>query len=133
MTHPLESAKRRRTALATGLNPRNGLDYVVTISGHIQAIGRPDPIRVRAKYVPDELIIAPSIFQNYLKTMAAQEWQSLEELAATLAGDVDSELLPRWIRIRLSTTDQDQEHSVDIEQTKPGWDNRMLLARLRYD
>ena len=133
MTHPLESAKRRRTALTTGPNPRNGLDYVVTVSGDIQANGWPDPIRVSAKYVPDELIIAPATVQKYLETMAKLEWRSLEELAAALAGDVDSELLPRWVRIRLSTSDRGQEHSVDIEQTKPGWDNRMLLARLRFD
>lgn len=133
MTHPLEIAKRRRAALTTRENPRNGLDYVVTISGRVVASGWSDPIQITTKYVPDELILSPPIFHDYLETMAGLEWQSLEELGATLAGDVDSELLPRWVRVRLAATEQGQEHGVDIEQTKPGWDNRMLLARLRLD
>ena len=133
MTHPLESAKQRRTSLTTAANPRTGLDYVVTISGCVGINSWTEPIRVTVRYVPDELILKPDVLQGYLKHTASLEWTTLEELCATMAGDLDAELLPRWIRLRLCALDAEQEHRVDIEQTKPGWDNRMLLARLRLD
>lgn len=133
MTHPLETAKLRRTSLTTTANPRTGLDYVVTISGCVTSKGWTEPIRVTVRYVPDDLILGPDVLRSYLKQTASLERTTLEDLCATMAGDLDAELLPRWIRLSLTTLDAGQEHRIDIEQTKPGWDNRMLLARLKLE
>ena len=133
MMHPLETIKQRRAALTATANPRTGLDYVVTLSGRFGAKSWSEPITAGLRYVPDDLVIAPAALQTYLDLLESTEWETLEELAASVAGDIDAELLPRWMRVRLHTQVSNDEHRVDIEQTKPGWDNRMLLARLRID
>jgi len=133
MTHPLESAKQRRSALTQTASPRTGLDYVVTLGGRFETAPWSAPIAVELRYVPDDLVLAPASLQAYLALLGSSEWETLEQLGASVAGDIDAELLPRWLRVRLCTQVTDNEHRVDIEQTKPGWDNRMLLARLRID
>ncbi len=133
MTHPMETAKRRRSALTPTTSPRTGLDYVVTLSGRFDAAPWSEPITLGLRYVPDDLVLAPAPLQAYLAVLGASKWETLEQLGASMAGDIDAELLPRWMRVRLTTRVMDQEHRVDFEQTKPGWDNRMLLARLKID
>lgn len=133
MTHPLETAKRRRVALTPTASPRTGLDYVVTLSGRLDVPSWSAPIAVTLRYVPDDLVIPPSSFQAYLAIVGSLEWETLEQLSANVAGDIDAELLPRWMRVQLATRVGENDHRVDFEQTKPGWDNRMLLARLKID
>jgi hypothetical protein len=87
----MDVVKQRRTTLTPTASPRTGLDYLVSLGGRLEAPPWPEPIAVALRYVPDDLVLAPS---------------------ARVA---------------------DNEHQVDFEQTKPGWDNRMLLARMRID
>ncbi len=133
MTHPLEAAQQRRTALTPTTSPRTGLDYVATLGGRLEAKPWPAPISVGLRYVPDDFVLSPESLQSYLAVLGSSEWDTLEQLGASMTGDIDAELLPRWMRVRLCVRVLDSEHRVDFEQTKPGWDNRMLLARLKLD
>ncbi len=133
MTHPMEAAKQRRTALTPTTSPRTGLDYLVSLGGRLDVSPWPESITVALRYVPDDLVLAPVSLHAYLTTVGSSEWETLEQIGAAMAGDIDAELLPRWMRLRLSARTADNEHRVDFEQTKPGWDNRMLLARMKID
>jgi 7-cyano-7-deazaguanine reductase len=129
----MDVVKQRRTTLTPTASPRTGLDYLVSLGGRLEAPPWPEPIAVALRYVPDDLVLAPASLRAYLTELGASEWETLEQLGAAMAGDIDAELLPRWMRVRLSARVADNEHQVDFEQTKPGWDNRMLLARMRID
>jgi len=132
--HPMETTKQRRTALQPTVSPRTGLDYVVTLGGAFESAPWSEPIDVGLRYVPDDLVLSPASLQTYLASLGrSPKWETLEEMGASMLGDIDAELLPRWLRVRVSTRITDTEHRVAFEQTKPGWDNRMLLARLKID
>jgi len=131
--HPLEIAKARRRALAGRPNPRLGLDYLAEIETAMAAGGDGGRVGVRVRYVPDDYLLAPDCLRRYLADLEAAGAAGLEELGALLIGDIDSEILPRWIQVRLSAQGEDGAHAVVLEQRKPGWSNAMLLARLRID
>jgi len=133
MSHPLESAKSRRKTLATTTSPRTGLDFLVTHRGQVEVPPWSEPVTVDLRYVPDDLVMTADSLRAYLHSLGSGDWQSLEHLGAAMSGDIDAEILPRWLRVRLCTQIAAQEHCVLFEQTKPGWDNRMLLARMKID
>jgi hypothetical protein len=85
-----------------------------------------------AEYVPDRTIIEPAAFGRYLESLSAVEWDSLEELATTVLGDFNNELVARWVRV-LATAPEEAypgvgAHEVTIEDRQPEWDNPALLS-----
>ena len=132
MSHPLDAARIRRQRLVTEANPRPGLDYLVALTGSTTSAGLAAPIAVRLRYVPDRHIITPDALAEYLGALAGEPWSGLEALGATVVDDIDSEVLPRWVQVRLDTAGPETRR-VTFEQRKPDWENRLLLVRIGLD
>jgi hypothetical protein len=47
-----------------------------------------------------------------------------------MLGDLDSELLPRWLQVRVGAG---AEYRVTLEQKQPDWENRVMMVRIPID
>ncbi len=123
----------RRSLIATGSNPDPLLDYVVSLEGSIAGAGNTAPIAINLRYIPDKVIVEPASFSRYLEALASIDWPSLEELAVTLLGDVNNEVVARWVHVSLSTPASQglDTHMVMLEDRQPKWDNPQILSRLK--
>ena len=131
MASDQDATRDRRRRLTVAPNPRSGLDYVVTLGGTLAVEGMPGPVTVRVRYVPDRDTIAAPVFTDYLSALADAPWSDLETLGAAVLGDLNSELVPRWMQVVLLSSRTDGgEYSVLLEDRQPKWDNQRLLARL---
>lgn len=86
------------------------------------------------QYVPDRLILKAGFLSDYFEELAAEEWDSIERLTTTILDDLQNELVPRWVRVEVSTNLPDD--STVVRQTttaddgQPGWQNDAVLSRL---
>ncbi len=125
---------RRRDRLVGARNPGRRHDYVVTLTGRL-AVARA-PLRVVLRYVPDRMVLPAGAFAAYIEELGADDWTSIEALAVAMVEDLNSELIPRWLRVSLiaegNGADRDGAagYRVDVEDRQPNWDNSSLLARL---
>ncbi len=131
MNDPFEFAKQRRARVPVEVNPRTGLDYIVTQEGHLGMAGFDAAIEVRLRYIPDRDIVARAVFADYLLALAEYDWSSLEDLGQTMLSDLNSELVPRWVQLILTARPGGELHNVVLEDRQPKWDNPKLLARLQ--
>lgn len=130
LEHPLEQARTRRQGLGVTDNPRQGLDYLVSLEATMPA--GPDDLStvISLRYVPDRYLLPNDIFSRYLANLDGKAWDSIEAMGADMLGDLDSELLPRWLQVRISSG---AEHRVSLEQRQPNWENRLMLYRIPID
>ena len=77
MSDPFEFAKQRRARLPVEVNPRTGLDYIVTQEGRLKLAGFDAAVEVRLRYIPDRHIVARAVFADYLLALAEYGWSSL--------------------------------------------------------
>ncbi len=126
---------RRRDRLVGARNPGRRHDYVVTLTGRLAVAGA--PLRVVLRYVPDRMVLPTDAFAAYIEELGAGDWTSVEALAVAMVEDLNSELIPRWLRVSLiaegTGADRDDGaagYRVDVEDRQPNWDNPSLLARL---
>ena len=128
----------RRTALAVLDNPSPELDYVVTLNAVAMLQGLPDSVRLRIRYVPDQLILDPGSLDRYIEALRNQSWSSLEETGAAILTDLGNELVARWTEVMLETrrtgTNQgtlaENHHVLLLTDHQPDWNNPALLKRL---
>lgn len=128
------AATRRRGHLTLAPNPNQRHDYVVTLSGALHLPALAPTLSATLHYVPDRNVLAAGAFAAYLDALTAFSWATLEELAATTLDDLNNELIPRWVHIRL-IADGDasgHRHCVDLEDRQPNWENLAMLARLDH-
>ena len=119
-------AARRRAALAVQANPARHVDYLICLEGKVEtALGS---IAVELSYVPDPVILAPDVFVAYLDALTQEPWNSLEEMGAAALADIESEALPRYLRLALRSGKAG--HDALFEGRQPNWKNDGLLARL---
>ena len=127
----------RRKLLATRPNPDGTLDYLATLEGEIAPLkGCPGTAaRIGLVYVPDKGILAPASFGRYLEALAEVSWDSLEGVAVTVLGDINNEVVARWVRVAVSAgpvlLPGLNAHTVMAEDRQPNWDNPDLLSRLK--
>lgn len=115
----------RRRAILTAPNPGERHDYVVRFRG--TAAGRDGaPVRIEILYIPDRMILAEGALDAYLGLLAAAP---PEALAIAVLEDINSELVPRWLRVTIGAEDGDG-HAVMAEDCQPGWHNDALVSRL---
>lgn len=109
-------------------NPNRVHDYIVDIKARI---GKEKKITLR--YVPDENIIQPEKFCEYVNIFTGEE--NLEKIAGAIIEDLNNEFLPRWIRVTVSEKSEKKEQSfsqrVIIEDRQPGWQNSELMEKLK--
>jgi len=138
MTHPLDDARFRRAPLATRAIPGTGLETVVTLQDEMTlaagagGAASDGGIAVTVRYIPDHQALPPAGLRAYLDLLASREWDGLEALVAVMVGDLDSEILPYWVQVRLERRTAPL-YRVVAERRRPDWDNRLLLARLLID
>jgi hypothetical protein len=112
----------RRAPLISIANAGSRLDYLVTLSAEIGAA------RVRLRYVPDRLVLAPGALTTYAAGFGDIR-MSPERLAMTVIDDVSNEVVPRWIEVTIETSGA-EHHMVVVADGQPNWSNPALLARL---
>lgn len=126
-----DPVRERRRMLLTSPNPRPGLNYLglhrQTLPGDALPAGMPAPATIAFRFVPDRLILDAEALRRYGTELAAQEWTSPEALAAAIFDDLNNELVPRWLNLRLDAGDS---HRVVLEDRQPGWETPHLLDRL---
>jgi len=115
---PADSREQRRALLLTDASPAAGIDYLV----RLEAAGA--GVRVTVDYVPDKLVLRPAALGAY---MAALRADGLEALAVTVLDDLNNEVVPRFVRLRLAGADG---HMALLADRQPNWDNPALLAQL---
>ena len=128
------SARKRRELLATAPNPGERHDYMVVLEGSFTLEGSDQRVNAALRYVADRRVLPLDAFGAYLESLNGGAWPSLEAVALVMLGDVNNELIPRWVQIRLvagtgDLGDLGKRHSVIIEDRQPGWDDPTLLAR----
>lgn len=132
MADPFEATRARRGHLVAADNPRPGIDCVIMLSETFASSSLPGPVAVTVRYVPDRHILPPAALGAYLAALCAPDWDGLEALGAEMIGDLDSELLPRWVQVRLELAGATSQRVV-FEQRKPDWQDRLLLSRISLD
>lgn len=121
---------RRQALTATG-NPASHIDYVVKLSGAMPAEGG-DGVEIALAYVPDRVVIAPDSFAAYLALLGGQGLASAEEIGAAVLADIDSEFVPRYLRVTVTAGagPGGPRHEARFETRQPNWSNDAAVARL---
>lgn len=116
----------RQSRIETVRNPLSRVDYLCKVVGKTGD----GAATISLRYVPDKLLLQEEAFEIYLT--ALPETGILESLAAMVLDDLNNELVPRFLQIRVTaaTDGLDAGHAVLIEDRRPRWDNPALLARL---
>lgn len=113
----------RRALLRFAANPDPALDYMVTVTASL-----PDGSGVELRFVPDQQLLDTACLPEYLAALPAV---APEPAAAALLGDLANELLPRWLRVTVTSAGPAGiRHVVVMEERQPRWDNPALLGRL---
>ena len=130
-TADADPVRRRRDLLSASANPRPGLDYLgrhrLALPAGGLAAGMPAPGTLTFRFVPDRLILDGAALSRYGAALASPAWPSPEALATAIFDDLNNELGPRWLNLRLDAGDG---HRVVLEDRQPGWDTPHLLDRL---
>lgn len=123
----------RRVELKAAANPARHMDYVIVLEGalEIRDLGL---ITIALSYVPDRVVLEPPAFPAYLLALGRQGWNAIEEIGAAVLGDVDSEIVPRFIRVSVAAEGAQPQglirHAARFEARQPNWANDALVSRL---
>ncbi len=119
----------RRALLAAAPNPGEHHEYMVMLEGSLALADQ--PVEAALCYVADRRVLSMDAFVAYLDAVAGAAWPTLEAVAEAMLADMNNELVPRWVQIRLvaGPGERGECHRVIIEDRQPGWDNPTLLAR----
>ncbi|MGE4219099.1 MAG: hypothetical protein AB7G39_06600 [Alphaproteobacteria bacterium] len=125
-----ETRRQRRALLVTGPNPArrpgDALDYLIAYEACLDAAGAV----LRLSYAPGKLILVPDALEGYIATLNPA--LPAEALAHVVLGDINDELVPRWVQIvieRPAKGPSGLRQRVLVEDREPHWDDPALLAR----
>ncbi len=132
-TGPASDILARRARLTTSANPNRRHDYVVTLSAGLRLPALAPAVSATLRYVPDKLVLQSTALAAYFAAIEEARWQTLEAVATAVLGDLNNELIPRWVHVHLAASgaDGDERHDIDIEDHQPNWINQGLMAHLR--
>jgi 7-cyano-7-deazaguanine reductase len=118
-----EGRLARRELLATVPNPDRRQDYLVELHASLSGVPHEGHLTLQLRYVPDRVVLTADGFANYTSVLEASGWESLEDLAAVVLDDVNNELVPRWLRLTLSSdgVGRCSLHRVTLEDRQPNW------------
>lgn len=122
----VKARMERQSRIATDRNPLPRVDYLCLLTGWTIT----EQVAIELRYVPGKLLLTQAALQTYLTGLP--EPSSLESLAAMILDDLNNELVPRFVQIRVRETGavSGADHAVLMEDRRPRWDNPALLARL---
>ena len=120
---------QRRSMIEIHRNPKAGLDYSITLDRALPLSDIAGDVILTIRYIPDHFVATPESLDAYSAHLAAQDWSSLENLAATLIDDLNNELIPRWIEVCLKTTLAGGEtgYEIRMEDRRPDWTRQVPL------
>ena len=122
----------RQSSLDPAPNPAPQLDYLCRLTGALTNGG--GTLEISVAYVPDRGVLTELGFAAYLATLADAP-ETMEALAVIVTDDLNNELVPRWVQVRIRRlTDQEESPigaSVLVEDRQPNWSNPELLNRMR--
>ena len=121
------SRVERRPLLGSADNPDRDVDYLTILeNAAVDGI-----FTVSLRYVPDKLLLTPTAFEAYLKSLKFGTWDTVQALALAILGDINNEIVPRWVQVEIAKSEPTgPSHRVLVEDRQPKWDNPALLARL---
>ena len=130
MNEPLDHLRQRRECLKTTVNPAADHDRISILSGELPGSGLigGGPIHVDLRYIADRDIIAAAALAHYFQVAAQEPCETLEAYADMVLNDLNNELVPRWIWLRL----QGSGHQVIQQDRQPGWNDQGLLNTLDF-
>ncbi len=117
-----EETRFRRESLFVEANPAPQRDYVITLRGTLDFGDRGELV---LRYVPDKYVLPRAAFSEYCSIMARQDWPMPESRANEVLDDMNNELVPRWVSVRLIALDG---HEIVLEDRQPDWSNDSLLS-----
>ncbi len=85
-------------------------------------------IHVDLRYVADRDVIAAEALAKYFEVAAQEPCETLEAYADMVLNDLNNELVPRWIWLRLRSGG----HQVIQQDQQPSWDNHGLLNSVNF-
>ena len=128
--------RERRNLLKCSTNPDNVHDYMSVLEGKIRSVNLSAQHELKICYVPDKLILNPDSLNHYLSKIGSFNWPSQEEITTTILGDLQNEVVPRWVHITLQTDitslDHVDRHISIAEDAQPAWENDAFLNRLGF-
>lgn len=118
---------RRREAIACRDNPFGDRDYVVALPFVLPPAQPGEGAgEGRILMVPDRLIVGPEGLERYLAALAAARFDSPEARAGSMFDDLNNQLIPRWLWLRL----EEGGRGVILQERQPNWRNDDLLTGL---
>jgi hypothetical protein len=122
--------RQRRDCLQTVANPATDRDRISILSGELPTSGLlgGSPIHIDLRYIADRDIIDATALAHYFQVAAQEPCETLEAYADMVLNDLNNELVPRWIWLRL----QGSGHQVIQQDRQPGWNDPGLLTTLDF-
>lgn len=125
-----ERLRQRRACLQTTANPATDRDRISILSGELPAsnlLGGA-PIHIDLRYIADRDIITATALGQYFEIAAQEPCETMEAYADMVLNDLNNELVPRWIWLRL----RGHGHQVIQQDRQPGWNDPGLLTTLDF-
>ena len=121
----------RQSSLDPASNPAPQLDYLCRLTGALHDGGA--KLEVSVAYVPDRGVLTDTGFAAYLESLANAA-ETAEALAVTVIDDLNNELVPRWVQVRIRRLNVDEDAPIGaavlVEDRQPNWSNPDLLSRI---
>ena len=116
-----------RYRLRSFTNPNPKIDYISRLIGGAQN----GDLTVSLSYVPDKLVLITAAFHEYLADIQITETAALEPAALQVLDDINNEVVPRWVAVKIwARSDSKESTNVIVVDQQPKWTNPSLLARL---
>ncbi len=116
----------RRARIVTTPNPNRDIDYLTRLDRPLSG----EELSIAVSYVPDKWLLDPKGFDAYLATLAPRAWDTLQALALAVLDDINNEVVPRWVQVKVDETCADGARTeIIVEDRQPRWDNPALLSR----
>ena len=130
MNGPHDNLRQRRACLITAASPAAERDRITIPSGELPTSGRlgGGSIQVDLRYIADRDVIAAEALAKYFEVAAQEPCDTLEAYADMVLKDLNNELVPRWIWLRLRSAG----HQVIQQDQQPSWDNHGLLNSVDF-
>lgn len=116
-----------RYQLRSFTNPNPKIDYISRLNG--DALN--GDLTISLSYVPDKLVLLTAAFHEYLADIQITETASLEPVALQVLDDINNEVVPRWVEVKIwARSESKKSTNVIVIDQQPKWKNPSLLARL---
>jgi hypothetical protein len=122
--------RERRACLTVAPNPAPDRDRITILSGDLPSSSIPGggSIHIDLRYIADRDLLTAAALAQYFQVAAEETCDTLEAYTELVLSDLNNELVPRWIWLRLSMGG----HQVIQQDRQPAWSNQGLLATLDF-